>query len=173
MTNWFRNLWSRQSVLMRHGPAKRACRVPASGSCGAEELELRTLLSGKGLASSAVAAEVAPHHAKAKFTPPDVAGSWSVTAGTGEGTITFTQDGANVSYTGTNENFPPVSGATKFKAKHVNALVDKTKVQTEDGVIKVKLVITFAPNQSEPQTFTGQFIIGKDPPVAITGNKQA
>lgn len=173
MTNWLRNLWSRQSVLAQQGWGRRASRGVLRTCWGSEELEPRTLLSGQGLAGSTVAAEVAPHHAKAKFTPPDVAGSWTVTAANGQGTISFTQDGANVTYTGSSDSFPTFTGDAKFKAKHVNAIVDHAKVQTEAGKQKVTLVITFAPNNPEPQTFTGQILIGKQPSIAISGVKDA
>lgn len=173
MTTWFRKLWSRQNKLTSRVAAKRLSRTPSFAGCGTEKLELRTLLSARGLADSAVAAEVAPHHAKAKFTPPDVAGTWTVTGGQAGGTLTFTQDGANVTYTGTSDLLPPISGSTKFKSKHVNALVDHTKVQTEAGTMKVKTVITFAPNESEPQTLSGQFVLGKNNSIPFTGTKDA
>lgn len=170
MTSWLDKLRSRWSVLIRSSGHKRVSRMQPWQP---EELELRTLLSARGPLDSPLAAQISQHHGKASFTPPDVGGVWTLSTSNGGGSVSIFPEEAIIHYSFHPDeltNIPEFSSTAKFKAKHPNEVVDSVKAQTNVGPQKVKLVITFAPNEAEPQTFTGQVTIRKTT-IQFTGSR--
>ena len=161
---WLKKLCGRSTMPRRVRPG--VCRLPSHTA--AEALESRVLLSAHS--SRGAAAEIS--HAKATFTPPNVAGTWNITVvgiGGGTGTVVMTQKGTKVTSVITIPGNSTLISVDKFSKSDPHSLVGTSKVRLPVvGKVVYNLNIEFAENPT-PTTLTGDItVFGNSFPIAGT-----